>query len=514
MSDFVDVLARQLLDAANDAILLVDQDTWRILWANRTAERLYKRDAATLCAMTVADLRPPLARGQTAAHISSVVSHQGAVFESTHMDADGEIIPVEVSSRPVEAAGRRMLFSIARDLRERDRLRRELHEFVERLNAIVHTAPEAILALSTEGLVTVWNEGAERMLGWTAAEVIGRPVPFVPEHRRAEYERLFARILGGERLQNVELRRVRKDGREIDVSLSSAAVRNAQGEVIGVMALVHDISARKAAERRQAHLLDEIRALNQELEARVERRTAELRRVNDELTQINAELEAFTYSVSHDLRAPLRAIDGFSRILEEDHGGALDTEARRVLGVIRANSTRMAALMESLLALSRAGRAELHVGPVDMRRLLDEVLAEMLPPAARARVRLEIGDLPPAIGDVHLLRQVLTNLVGNAVKFSAPRPAPHIAIGGVARGHEVEYFVRDNGVGFDPRYAHRLFGAFQRLHRAEDFEGTGVGLALVQRIALRHGGRAWATGQLGKGATFWVALPASTAPAP
>jgi len=245
---------------------------------------------------------------------------------------------------------------------------------------------------------------------------------------------------------------------------------------------------------------DTIRRLNEELEHRVEARTAELR---DALK----ELESFNYSVSHDLRTPLRAIDGFTRILMENLGPRLDAESARLGSLVRQNARRMGELIDDLLAFSRVGRVDMRSITVDMTALADDAVQACLPPGDRERVDLRVDPLPPAMGDPILLRQVLTNLMANAVKFSSKRERAVIRVYGETAGAEAVYHVRDNGTGFDMRYADKLFKVFQRLHTDQEFEGTGVGLAIVQRIIHKHGGRVWAEGQLDEGATFSFALP-------
>jgi signal transduction histidine kinase len=234
------------------------------------------------------------------------------------------------------------------------------------------------------------------------------------------------------------------------------------------------------------------------------RSAEEIRRLNAELQATNKELESFSYSVSHDLRAPLRAIDGYARMLEEDYRERLDAEGTRLLGVVRDSSRRMGQLIDDLLAFSQLGRQEPARRPVDMTGLVREVVAEH---AAINGVALDVATLPAASVDRSLMKQVWLNLVGNALKYSGKHAAPRVEIGGREEGEETVYWVRDNGVGFDMRYAGKLFGVFQRLHRAEEFDGTGVGLAIVQRVVTRHGGRVWAEGKLGEGACFYFALP-------
>ena len=244
----------------------------------------------------------------------------------------------------------------------------------------------------------------------------------------------------------------------------------------------------------------EIRSLNQELEARVEKRTAELQ-------EINHELEAFTYSVSHDLRAPLRHMDGFSRILQQEYGPQLPEGAQHYLDRVRGAAIHMSELVEDLLALSHIGRQVPHRRVIHLNELLKEAKAEVLPEAGDRTIHWEFAALPEVEADPVLLRQVFANLLSNAIKFTRLASRPVIEVGSRAEEGEIVVFVRDNGAGFDPRFADKLFGVFQRLHRQDEFEGTGIGLATVQRIVHKHGGRVWAESQVNQGATFYFSLP-------
>jgi len=241
-------------------------------------------------------------------------------------------------------------------------------------------------------------------------------------------------------------------------------------------------------------------SLNVELEKRVEERTCKLK-------EANKELEAFSYSVSHDLRAPLRAIDGFSRILLEEYTDKLDDDGKRVLDVIRNNSQNMGRLIDDLLAFSRLSRKQLEASGVDMHSLANDVFTQLEPGLGNQKIQFNLSPLPPVEGDPALIRQVFVNLISNAAKYSRPRPQSIIDVNGYYENGDCVYYVKDNGVGFDMTYAKKLFGVFQRLHSVEEFEGTGVGLAIVQRIVHRHGGQVWARAKLNEGATFFFSLP-------
>jgi light-regulated signal transduction histidine kinase (bacteriophytochrome) len=242
--------------------------------------------------------------------------------------------------------------------------------------------------------------------------------------------------------------------------------------------------------------------LNESLEQRVRERTAQLEAVNKEL-------EAFACSVSHDLRAPVRAVDGFARILEEEHASELDEQGCRALAVIRGEARRMGRLIDDLLDFSRLGRHAMHVADTDMTELVHEVFEQVKGRAADRQVDFRVGELPVARADAALLRQVWFNLIDNALKYTRHRSRTQVWISGVKQGAETIYSIQDNGAGFDMKYAGKLFGVFQRLHGREEFEGTGVGLALVQRIIRRHGGRVGAEAQVERGATFYFTLPSA-----
>jgi light-regulated signal transduction histidine kinase (bacteriophytochrome) len=283
--------------------------------------------------------------------------------------------------------------------------------------------------------------------------------------------------------------------RDLTIKLEQKVAERTEELMAANQKLMREITERKHAE-------DQIRQLNQELEQRLRERT-------NALETANKELEAFAYSVSHDLRSPLRHIDGFIELLEKNAGSALDKQGRHYMSVIADSARQMGMLIDDLLSFSRMGRSAMSMQQVDLGTLTREVISELAPDAAGRIVHWRIGELPEVNGDRAMLRIALMNLISNALKFTRPRGETEIEISFRREDNEDIVSVRDNGVGFDMAYADRLFGVFQRLHCEEEFEGTGIGLANVRRIISRHGGRTWAEGEVGRGATFYFSLPQS-----
>jgi PAS domain S-box-containing protein len=390
------------------------------------------------------------------------------------------------------------------EVEERRLAESELHRSQAQLETVIENLAEGLVISDLNGLLIRWNHAALQMHGLSSLEEARRRLP--------EFSSLFelsaldgtvlpvdqwplARILRGEHLNDFEIRtRSLRQGWERIFNYGGAIVRDAHGQPMLAIVTLSDITERKAAE-------EEIRRFNTELEGLVAERTAELQNAN-------RELESFSYSVSHDLRAPLRAIEGFSRILEEDYQESLDEEGKRLLSVIIGSTNNMSKLIDDLLAFSRTGRYELKHNLLDMGDLVRSVLDDVVPAQDREKMTIVIHPLAEAVGDPSLIRQVWANLLSNAVKFSSRRERPFIEVGSSVLGGEVLYSVQDNGTGFDMAYAGKLFGVFQRLHSVKEFEGTGVGLAIAQRIVNRHGGRIWAKAKPDKGATFFFTLPA------
>ena len=386
---------------------------------------------------------------------------------------------------------------------ERERLIRELETERARLQAIIASAPEAIVVADENGRVVMTNPAADQLYVKPLENDADLESCTLFQLCHADgstcvpgNQPLLRSATAGETHRNLEMVLVWPDGQRRDLLVNTAPLKDYQGRSSGAVGLFQDITQRKRVE-------EKIRKLNAELSERI-REVSERTR---QLEAANQELEAFSYSVSHDLRAPLRAIEGFARILMEEHGEKLAGEGMRLLNVIRSNTRIMGDLIDDLLALSRLGRQEIRVQKIDLGGLVTSVFGELRAQAPERQMQLILSPLSPAYGDRSLINQVLVNLLGNAVKFSKPKEKAIIEVGGWTEGKEDIYFVKDNGVGFDMRYVHKIFGVFQRLHRREEFEGTGVGLAIVQRIISRHGGRVWATGKVDGGATFYFALP-------
>jgi len=505
--------------------------------------------------------------------------------------------------------------------------RKKAEEMSRLFGSIVENSDDAILSKTMDGIVVSWNKGAERIYGYTQAEMVGKPISaLIPSDRTYEQLDILDDLRRGRRLEHLETDRIRKDGRRIHVSLTMSPIHNSEGYIVGASVIARDITDRIVAgkalarseekyrslalassqivwttnaqgevtddiphwrdftgqgpdeidgsgwlsalhpedrdrttdiwaravkcrsffnteyrlrryddeyrwmdvhgvpvleadgivrewvgtctdihDRKQAE--EEIRKLNQQLERRVGERTAALESANHEL-------EAFAYSVSHDLRAPLRAVDGFSRILLDEFAPQLPEEAKRYLSMARKNAVQMGQLIDDLLAFSRLGRQPLSKQTISPAEIVRQVLEELREERDGRRVEITLSDLPQCQGDPNLLKQVYANLLSNGLKYTRKQEIARIEIGCLPSdsGDGLVYYVRDNGVGFDMRYANKLFGVFQRLHGSQEYPGTGVGLAIVQRIIHRHGGSVWAEAAVNQGATFYFALSPRRAP--
>jgi PAS domain S-box-containing protein len=409
---------------------------------------------------------------------------KGALTAKESFIKDEELYLVEYNKRLIQKLEKKML-----DL---EIAHKTLAESEKKYRILVENAVEAIF-VAQEGMIKFVNPRATEMIGYTPEELTSRPfTEFIHlDDRALVLERYAQRLQGFTIPSTYAFRIVHRSGDPRWVELNAALIEW-QGKP-ATLNFLTDITERKQAE-------EEIRRLNESLEQRVQERTAQLEAANKEM-------EAFTYSVSHDLRAPLRAVDGYTQILLEDHSVHLNEDAQTICRNIREGAQRMGQLIDDLLAFSRLGRAEMKVSPIDMHRLANSVFFELTTPKGRESIDFRLQPLPRAEGDPTMVRQIWMNLISNALKFSSKRERPTIEVGWQEGTQETIYSIRDNGAGFDKRYVHRLFGVFERLHSTREFEGTGVGLAIVQRIVNRHGGRAWAEGETDRGATFYFTMP-------
>jgi PAS domain S-box-containing protein len=424
-------------------------------------------------------------------------AEQADFFQAKDRETLEAGVAVEIAEEPLETkSGRRwlhtkkvpilgadgtpqFLLGISEDITARKRA----DEALLRLASIVASSDDAIIGKSLDGVITSWNKGAEQIFGYSADEAIGKPLSFlVPPSRTDEAVGILERLRNGERIDHFESARRRKDGREVDVSVTISPILDTTGNVIGISKIARDISE--------------------------EKRTREaLIRAKNDAEAANRELESFSYSVAHDLRAPLRSIDGFGQALLEDYQDRLDVDGKRYLAFIRESAQHMAQLIDDLLDLSRVTRSELRRERVDLSAMARGVIARLERGHPDRRVDVVIEEGLVTVGDARLLAVMLENLLGNAWKFTGRREDARVEFGATSQDSERVCFVRDNGAGFDMAYVSKLFGVFQRLHAPTEFEGTGVGLATVQRVIDRHGGRVWAEGALERGATFYFTLP-------
>jgi PAS domain S-box-containing protein len=498
------LLVENVLDYA---ILLLDLEGHVLTW-NKGAERLKGYAPHEIIGRHFSIFYPPedIEAGKPDRELQ--VAEEKGRYEDENwrvrMDGTRFWANVVITALRDETGTLRGFGKVTRDFTNRKRAEEDKFQMA------VESAPNAMLMIDADGHIVLVNAQTEKMFGYARAELLGKNIELLmpdrfrdqhPHDRTDFFKNPQARAMGA----GLDLFGRRKDASEFAVEIGLNPVRT--GEGLFVISAIVDVTARKRAEQ-------EIRTLNENLEQRVVDRTAQLEAANKEL-------DSFSYSVSHDLRAPLRAIEGFSRIVLEDFSSPLAPEGKVYLQRVRENTQQMSKLVDELLKFSHLGRQAIQKQIVDMDQIVHDCLEELATELKGRRVEIVIGDLPGCNGDPTLLHQVWTNLLSNAVKYTRKQELAQIEIGcrtelqlpaegqpitqGSA-GFDTVYFVKDNGAGFDMKYVAKLFGVFQRLHRAADFEGTGVGLAFVQRIVQRHGGRIWADAKPNQGATFSFTL--------
>ncbi len=465
---------RGLLDAAPDAIVLVNE-AGRIVMVNVEAQRLFGYEPEQLIGSLIETLVPDRYRAGHPARRASYATDprtrpMGAGLELWARRRDGSEFPAEISLSRMQLAEGTFTTTAIRDVTQRRRVEGKFRGLLE-------AAPDAIVIVDTEGRIVLVNAQAERMFGYSRNELIGQSVDMlVPRRardRHVSHRAHFAadsrpRAMGSE----LELQAVRKDGTEFPVEISLSPLETEDGTLFS--SAIRDVTRRQQTEHA--------------------------------LKAAYAEVEAFSYSIAHDLRAPLRGMNGFAQILLEDYADRLDDDGREALNEISSNAIRMGALIEAMLSLARLSRAALDPAEVDLAAYARDAFAHARAEDPTRACELVTPEHMLAWADPPLARTLLENLVGNAWKFTAKSPSPRIEVGlAVLKGART-FFVRDNGAGFDMAHATKLFAPFQRLHRAVEYPGTGIGLATANRIVQRHGGRIWAESSLGSGATFYFTL--------
>jgi PAS domain S-box-containing protein len=378
------------------------------------------------------------------------------------------------------------------DITERKNTERTIRESEEKYRTLIESATDSIMIIR-EGKIQYINPALSLMSGFSEQELVGRPfIEYVSTEDREKVIQYYSKRTNGDTAPiGYEMKAIKKNGEEVQFEVT-ASLFSYMGDGAELVFL-HDITERKLIENK-------IKQINEELEDRVELRTKQLE-------SANKELEAFAYSVSHDLRAPLRAISGFTKILTEDYAEKIEDEGQRICNVILNESSRMGQLIDDLLSFSRLSKTSMQTSLTDMNALVRQIFEETRKQYSEKQVNFVCGELHPSIFDLSLIRQVWINLFSNAFKFSSRKERIEIKVGCEKKQNEVVYFIEDNGAGFDMKYIDKLFGVFQRLHNLKDFQGTGVGLAIVQRIVSRHGGIVWAESETDKGAKFYFTLP-------
>jgi PAS domain S-box-containing protein len=493
-----DATFRSLLDAAPDAMLVVNA-AGEIVIGNKQAIGMFGYSREQLIGTRVEALIPERLCSQHAGHRADFFASprarpMGTSLELAALRADGTEFPVEISLGPLETAAGTLVTAAIRDISQRKQAENAFREQAATLKSqaeLLELAHDAIFVLDMQRRITFWNRGAEEVYGWRRDEALGCTPDELLDTQFAQPRATIEELLLRDGHWEGELIHKTRDRRQINVASRWALQKDDAGVPVAVLEINRDITARKLAEEGMRRLNDDLLRRGAELEAS------------------NKELEAFSYSVSHDLRAPLRHIAGYAQLLVEEQGPVLPPEAQRHLGYIQDGTRQMGQLIDELLDLARIGRQSLRMQVSSLKSLAEEVRQQLSKQSPNRNIEWRIGELPYLACDAGLLKQVFVNLLSNAVKFTGPRDPAVIEVGVSPNGGQAAIFVRDNGVGFNMKYAGKLFGIFQRLHRAEDFEGTGIGLATVQRIIRKHGGRVWADSEMDKGATFYFTLGAA-----
>jgi PAS domain S-box-containing protein len=465
---------------------------WEYLYVNQAALIHARRTETGLLGEKLTQVWPGIETTEVFALLERCMRERVALHDEIEfVFPDGDKGWFDLRVQPVPEG----IFLLSVDISERHRAEKLFRESQAMYHSLVEQMPAGIFRKDLVGRFVFVSEAFCKLKAMRPEQLLGRTalnLDLEDTVLAANGANHHEQIVQNGSVIEVEEKHVHPDGREFYFHVVKTPVFDSFGKIIGSQGILFDVTARKLAEQ-------EVLRLNTELEQRVVQRTAQLEAANKEL-------EAFSYSVSHDLRAPLRAVNGFAGIVLEDFGPQLPDQGRKYLERIRNGGQRMGVLIDDLLEFSRLSRQPLEKQEVDMSTLVQNALEELKSQRAGRDIELRLGKLPPCYGDAALLKQVWVNLLSNAIKYSRGRQPAVIEIGCTNGAGSNSYFVRDNGTGFEMQYVHKLFGVFQRLHCSDDFEGTGVGLAIVQRVVHRHGGRAWAEGKEDQGATFYFNL--------
>src|SRR6266542_2652567 len=485
----LDAKFRDLLESTPDAIVIVNA-TGRIVLVNSHAQTMFGFRREELLGEPIERLLPVRSREGHVRHRTNYfadlkVRPMGVDLELYGLRKDETEFPIEISLSPLASEEGQLVMSAIRDVGDRKKAEQKFRSLLE-------SAPDAIVIVNQDGEIVLVNHQTEKLFGYPRVELLGEKIEIlIPERYKHRHHTDRDNFFSQPRVRGMgaglNLFGKRRDGTEFPVELSLSPLPTEEGLLIS--SAIRDVTERK--------LIDE--ALRQ--------KNNELKDTSVKLQSTNLELEAFAYSVSHDLRAPLRHLAGFAQMLEKHDGVVFDETSARYLRVILESAGRMGTLIDHLLAFSRLGRSKIKKSDVNLTEMVQLTIDELQNETQGREISWKVGNMPLVHADASLLRLVITNLIGNAVKFTRNRPLTEIEIGCKDDDNETEVFVRDNGAGFEMKYADKLFGVFQRLHRNDEFEGTGIGLANVRRIILRHGGQTWAEGIPDQGATFHFTLP-------
>jgi PAS domain S-box-containing protein len=470
-----------IVDSSDDAIISEDLNGIVRSW-NRGAQELFGYKAEEIIGQHISLLAPPDSADETATILNHIARGERVDHHETKQKTkDGRILTVSLSVSPiVDAAGRVVAAAkVARDMTEQKRL----VQLQERLAAIVESSEDAIVSKDLTGTIQSWNKGAEQLFGYTADEVIGKSITIViPPDRLHEELDILNRLKRGERVEPFDTIRRHKDGSLLNISLTVSPVRDAQGRVVGASKVARNITERKRQEKA-------------------------LQEANKALTQSNEDLEQFAYSASHDLQEPLRTASAFSDLLQMKFGGKLGREGDEFIRYIVDASTRMQQLLHDLRSFAKASKlTQDQVPSIDAGEVLRRTISNLTTVINDSNATITHGELPIVAIHEFQLEQLFQNIISNAIRYRS-ETAPVIRIDAKCSDSTCTFSIRDNGIGIDPQYKEQIFGIFERLHTTADYSGTGMGLAICQRIVERLGGRIWVESELGRGSTFYFTLP-------